>query len=708
MRSSVLSDGANAHNSLIFLMLAFALIISAHMANASGVLSITYTINYVNYYTSSGVKSYVVYSVNVINENSSRVNLVIGFRLPPYSTILYASSGYIVNGDEVYWVLSINPYETITLNVEFQNPLINNYIASFRYLINGSTTLMQVVNSSANTVLNLLINESNSLGLPLTYNAYMPIENNINYYYSPPPTGLVSIGTSDYTYWSGEIPENGSVNLNITLIVANSGNWSAIDLGTLTMTSSIDLYYYLNYLASIINQLNETLLKFENIPYIRPISNNATILLNDIYQLSYLLNTTAALYRQSAYYMNSTRVIESLLLLQVYEMYYALRIEYGVLVRLNSTIPAISTSLRQIMSNLTQLNNEIINLQYEVISDVVYAYGEIEQYNVTLMELIPILEAANDTLAGYYNYLNNVQGNLTNLYNEVNSLNINSNVKAKILNELAKLISDTEEMKRTVLKLEGYVSDAELGVLTASRQLSELAYQLNTRGTAIVITLTNISNTLVKTNQSIYSLYLALNYLSATLNSTTNTLNSTLMSLNSTLLIPRSLYGNLTSIINGLLSVSNQLQNASARLMSLYFNMTGQYILFSMALNQSIEYQRAGVLGEIYRYEAYYEVTKGLYNQYLSNLLVRNSTVSYVVDVIVEQTNEVNLPIVLNSRYILTVLSNITKTSTVSEPSRANKGNLGFLALIITVLTLTTGLLLNKRKYFTNHLVNAP
>ncbi len=691
------------------MLMALAALAVVHMANALSPLSVTYTINFINYYTSSGVKSYVIYSVNLVNENASTVKVTVGFKLPPYSTIVYASSGYFMKGYDVYWNISINPFETVTLNVEFQNPLINSYIINFNYLINGSAGLSQVINGSSGIRLTLLVNASNILGLPLTYNAYLPLQNNVNFYYSPPPTGLVSIGTGDYVYWSGEIPMNGSIELNITFITTGSGNWSAINLGTLTLSSSIDLYYYLNYLSTVINQLNTTMLRLNNIPYIRPISGNATILLNDLYQLSYLLNTTASLYRQSAYYINSTRVIESLLLLQVYEVNYALRAEYGVLSRLNSTIPMVSASLRQIMSNLTQLNNEIINLQYEVISDVVYAYGEIEQYNVTLMELIPILNTANETLAGFYQYLGYVQGNLTNLYDEVNSLNIDGKVKADILGRLSKLIDDVKAMREAVLKLEGYVSEAEMGVVAASRQLSEVAYQLNTRGTAIVVTLTNISNTLVKTNQSVYSLYIALNYLGNVLNSTTTTLNSTLGKLSEALSVPTSLYGNLTNIVNGLLLTSNQLQNASVRLMRIYFNVTGQYILFSTAINQSLQYQRASVLGELYRYEAYYGVARGLYNQYLSNLII-NASPTPTVDIIVEQTSIVNLPIILNTKYISMVLSNITSiNSSISgrDSNRVSSG-LGLYASVAAALALAAGLILNKRKYITGNTAYGP
>ncbi len=692
------------------MLMALAALAVVHMANALSPLSVTYTINFINYYTSSGVKSYVIYSVNLVNENASTVKVTVGFKLPPYSTIVYASSGYFMKGYDVYWNISINPFETVTLNVEFQNPLINSYIINFNYLINGSAGLSQVINGSSGIRLTLLVNASNILGLPLTYNAYLPLQNNVNFYYSPPPTGLVSIGTGDYVYWSGEIPMNGSIELNITFITTGSGNWSAINLGTLTLSSSIDLYYYLNYLSTVINQLNTTMLRLNNIPYIRPISGNATILLNDLYQLSYLLNTTASLYRQSAYYINSTRVIESLLLLQVYEVNYALRAEYGVLSRLNSTIPMVSASLRQIMSNLTQLNNEIINLQYEVISDVVYAYGEIEQYNVTLMELIPILNTANETLAGFYQYLGYVQGNLTNLYDEVNSLNIDGKVKADILGRLSKLIDDVKAMRETVLKLEGYVSEAEMGVVAASRQLSEVAYQLNTRGTAIVVTLTNISNTLVKTNQSVYSLYIALNYLGNVLNSTTTTLNSTLGKLSEALSVPTSLYGNLTNIVNGLLLTSNQLQNASVRLMRIYFNVTGQYILFSTAINQSLQYQRASVLGELYRYEAYYGVARGLYNQYLSNLII-NASPTPTVDIIVEQTSIVNLPIILNTKYISMVLSNITSISpstTSGRDSNRVSSGLGLYASVAAALALAAGLILNKRKYITGNTAYGP
>ena len=695
---------------LELVLVALVALVAVHTANASSPLSVTYTINFINYYTSSGVKSYVVYSVNLVNENASVVKVTVGFKLPPYSTIVYASNGYFMKGYDVYWNVSINPFETVTLNVEFQNPLISGYIINFNYLINGSAGLSQVINGSSGIRLTLLVNASNILGLPLTYNAYLPLQNNINFYYSPPPTGLVSIGTGDYVYWSGEIPMNGSIGLNITFITTGSGNWSAINLGTLTLSSSIDLYYYLSYLSTVINQLNATMLRLNNIPYIRPISGNATILLNDLYQLSYLLNTTAALYRQSAYYINSTRVIESLLLLQVYEVDYALRAEYGVLGKLNSTIPMVSTSLRQIMSNLTQLNNEIINLQYEVISDVVYAYGEIEQYNLTLMELIPILNTANGTLAGFYQYLGYVQGNLTNLYNEINSLDINGKVKADVLGKLSKLINDVEAMRETVLKLEGYVSEAEMGVVAASRQLSEVAYQLNTRGTAIVVTLTNISNTLVKTNQSVYSLYIALNYLGNVLNSTTTTLNSTLGKLNEALSVPTSLYGNLTGIINGLLLTSSQLQNASMRLMNIYFNVTGQYILFSTAINQSLQYQRASVLGELYRYEAYYGVARGMYNQYLSNLII-NASPTPTVDIIVEQTSIVNLPIILNTKYISMVLSNITSISpstTSGRDSNRVSSGLGLYASAAAALALAAGLILNKRKYITGNATYRP
>jgi len=146
------------------------------------------------------------------------------------------------------------------------------------------------------------------------------------------------------------------------------------------------------------------------------------------------------------------------------------------------------------------------------------------------------------------------------------------------------------------------------------------------------------------------------------------------------------------------------------RLMNIYFNVTGQYILFSTAINQSLQYQRASVLGELYRYEAYYGVARGMYNQYLSNLII-NASPTPTVDIIVEQTSIVNLPIILNTKYISMVLSNITSISpstTSGRDSNRVSSGLGLYASVAAALALAAGLILNKRKYITGNATYRP
>jgi len=115
------------------------------------------------------------------------------------------------------------------------------------------------------------------------------------------------------------------------------------------------------------------------------------------------------------------------------------------------------------------------------------------------------------------------------------------------------------------------------------------------------------------------------------------------------------------------------------------------------------------VLGELYRYEAYYGVARGMYNQYLSNLII-NASPTPTVDIIVEQTSIVNLPIILNTKYISMVLSNITSISSSISGRDSNRvsSGLGLYASVAAALALAAGLILNKRKYITGNATYRP
>ena len=669
----------------ILLILALAMV-----ARADGSLSITFTVNTIDQYLGGSWQQYVVYSASISNPQPKEVQLTIGFRIPPYSKILYATNGSYVNGSLVYWRLSLNPYEVAMVEVEFQPQLaMPEGLISFSLLLNGTHEIPQSVNSSIGGRITVSLTMNNTLGLPLTYSVYIPLQNNVNYAYSSEPSGIINIGAGQYAYWSGGIGPNETFKVSIVETFSGS-RWVALDLGTLTFSASIDLNYYMAILNETMLSLNNTLARLSAFSRsFNSVGGNATRLLEGIQELAYALNTTALLYGEAAGYVNSTSIIERLIGLQVSEVFYALMAEYRVLKYLNATVPLVRSSLLNVMGNLTNMNYELIRLQENLTQNMIYTYGVVNRYEAIINGLKAPLSAASGLLGSIESGLSTAYSNLTGLYNYVEGLNLNSTIKARLLDAIASLMGYVKAAQYSVSLMQSYVNYALMSLNTAEAQLNAASSEISSRGAGLVALLTNISNSIVKTNQSIYSLYVALGLVGSVLRNSTNTLNNTLYRLNESLGLSGPVYGNVSSESIGLAKFSQYLSNMSRLLMSLYVNMTGQYLLLNMSLSQALMGQEAQVLAEVSRYRAYYAIANGLYGQYLG-LLVVNSTEPYTVNIVVGQVVSVKMPVVINVNYIYEVLGNLT--STTSGPSHKGSVGLGlaYLALIaLAALSLT-------------------
>ncbi len=122
--------------------------------------SITYTVNYqVTYSPGQGTSASIIYTAQAVSNSSYPQQLIIGFKLPPYSTITYSSGNSTVSGDLVYWNITVPAYGEASVQVQFTNPLysINIIDLNQTLLVNSTSYDSSIINGGNGTLVQLYL-----------------------------------------------------------------------------------------------------------------------------------------------------------------------------------------------------------------------------------------------------------------------------------------------------------------------------------------------------------------------------------------------------------------------------------------------------------------------------------------------------------------------------------------------------------------------
>jgi len=659
--------------------LVFLAIISAGLTLHAG-FSITYTVNYqVTYAPGKGASDVIAYEIQAVSNSSSPQPLVMGFRLPPYSTISYASGNATINGDAVYWSITVPPYGEVSEEIQFTNPLYSINIMNLNESLNVNSTpsYSAVVNGGNGTLIQLQIGLINDAPAPPTTSIYLVKQSGISYTYSETPSGFASLGSTGLIYWE----TGGNYSLSINYIVTNLGPWRSIRLEPVVIVSTLDTGLYSTYLDQAIARLNSTLNQLSNYEEYGALLNNSTKLLSELYGLSTLLNYTANAFRYSAIQVNETMIIERLLQLQAEELRGALQLEYSALSQLNSTIPGLRHSIRQVMSNVSAIIKEINELQRETVSDMIYANGVINAANATLSSAQFTLRQLSATVETQYEALLTTYDNLTTEINYLEALAnesiVNATQRAAILAALsAARTSISTTLGLLLIELGGVrqniaITNSELTTMEA--ELTAVSNELSSRGSQLSSTLTNISDTLSGTNASLHALYLALGYAQLALNSSVAALHAGLMNATSAVNLARPLYGNATGDAAALMRSAAEMENASIGVLRMYLNISTTMLDLRLAINNSIGAQRANASLMIARYKYELSGLNALRREAMHYLII-NATAPYSLDVVITQTYIINLPAIVDEEALLSLLNSSAAVPSAPDMSRGGNG----------------------------------
>lgn len=663
--------------------LVFLVAISIGLTLHAG-FSITYTINYqITYTPGQGASAVITYGIQAVSNSSSSQPLVIGFRLPPYSTISYASGNATINGDVVYWSITVPPYGETSEEVQFTNPLYSINIMNLNesLYVNSTPHYSTVINGGNGTLIQLSIGLINAAPVPPTTSIYLVKQSGLSYTYSEPPSGFASLGSTSLIYWEA----GSNYNLSINYLVTNLGPWRSIRLEPVVIVSTLDTGLYSTYLTQAIARLNSTLSQLSNYEEYGALLNNSTRLLSELYGLSTLLNYTANAFRYSANQVNETMIIERLLQLQAEELREALQLEYLALSQLNSTIPSLRYSIRQVMNNVSNIIREINELQRETVSDMIYANGVINAANSTLSSAQFTLRQLSATVETQYEALLSTYDNLTAEINYlealVNESSINATQRTAILASLsAAKASISTTLGLLLIELNGVrqniaITNSELATMEA--ELTAVGNELSSRGNQLSSTLTNISDTLSGTNASLHILYLALGDAQLALNSSVAALHAGLINATNAVNLAKPLYGNATGDAAALMRSAAEMDNASIGVLHMYLNISTTMLDLRLAINNSIGAQRANTSLMIARYRYELSSLNALRSEAMHYLII-NATEPYSLDVVITQTYIINLPAVVDEEALLSLLN----SSAVSSAPIGNQRGVGAEAIM--------------------------
>jgi len=460
----------------VLLVMIIVILAISSIAHANEAVRGYFVVNYVTYLNPSGQATnyYIEYSLTLYNNEPYPIPLTISIELPQYSSVIYTSPTANVTSNEVTWVVNLQPYSEETLEVRFKPIYTVLPIASLDYqvLVNGTPVNTTIINSGVGTKINLLTNITNLLPFPTMTTISLTRQSGLYYEYNITPTITQNILGYEVDYWLFSTSNNTSFGLG--MVVEDLGPWHSIRVNPVGVQVSIDLNQSINSLRGAIDELNATINQLSALSSsVINASSTANNYTAQFLQLIALLNQTSNVLGASAYLINSTLLVESLLQAQLIELKIALTAGGQVLGTEANVISQLRSSLNPIVGNEQSYINALNTLKNDL--------SQIEKFtnNSTLdAEINNTINAINQ-VENLIIMLNQVYNNLGEVQSEISSTQAQVNQAVEGLNYAIYAANESEALIISISK-SLYLLHNELNNLTnqlLSTYLGMASYQ---------------------------------------------------------------------------------------------------------------------------------------------------------------------------------------------------------------------------------------
>ena len=460
----------------VLLVMIIVILAISSIAHANETVRGYFVVNYVTYLNPSGQATnyYIEYSLTLYNNEPYPIPLTISIELPQYSSVIYTSPTANVTSNEVTWVVNLQPYSEETLEVRFKPIYTVLPIASLDYqvLVNGTPVNTTIINGGVGTRINLLTNITNLLPFPTMTTISLTRQSGLYYEYNITPTITQNVLGYEVDYWLFSTSNNTSFGLG--MVVEDLGPWHSIRVNPVGVQVSIDLNQSINSLRGAIDELNATINQLSALSSsVINASSTANNYTAQFLQLIALLNQTSNVLGASAYLINSTLLVESLLQAQLIELKIALTAGGQVLGTEANVISQLRSSLNPIVGNEQSYINALNTLKNDL--------SQIEKFtnNSTLdAEINNTINAINQ-VENLIIMLNQVYNNLGEIQSEISSTQAQVNQAVEGLNYAIYAANESEALIISISK-SLYLLHNELSNLTnqlLSTYLGVASYQ---------------------------------------------------------------------------------------------------------------------------------------------------------------------------------------------------------------------------------------
>jgi prefoldin subunit 5 len=460
----------------VLLVMIIVILAISSIAHANEAVRGYFVVNYVTYLNPSGQATnyYIEYSLTLYNNEPYPIPLTISIELPQYSSVIYTSPTANVTSNEVTWIVNLQPYSEETLEVRFKPIYTVLPIASLDYqvLVNGTPVNTTIINGGVGTRINLLTNITNLLPFPTMTTISLTRQSGLYYEYNITPTITQNVLGYEVDYWLFSTSNNTSFGLG--MVVEDLGPWHSIRVNPVGVQVSIDLNQSINSLRGAIDELNATINQLSALSSsVINASSTANNYTAQFLQLIALLNQTSNVLGASAYLINSTLLVESLLQAQLIELKIALTAGGQVLGTEANVISQLRSSLNPIVGNEQSYINALNTLKNDL--------SQIEKFtnNSTLdAEINNTINAINQ-VENLIIMLNQVYNNLGEIQSEISSTQAQVNQAVEGLNYAIYAANESEALIISISK-SLYLLHNELSNLTnqlLSTYLGVASYQ---------------------------------------------------------------------------------------------------------------------------------------------------------------------------------------------------------------------------------------
>ena len=460
----------------VLLVMIIVILAISSIAHANEAVRGYFVVNYVTYLNPSGQATnyYIEYSLTLYNNEPYPIPLTISIELPQYSSVIYTSPTANVTSNEVTWIVNLQPYSEETLEVRFKPIYTVLPIASLDYqvLVNGTPVNTTIINGGVGTRINLLTNITNLLPFPTMTTISLTRQSGLYYEYNITPTITQNVLGYEVDYWLFSTSNNTSFGLG--MVVEDLGPWHSIRVNPMGVQVSIDLNQSINSLRGAIDELNATINQLSALSSsVINASSTANNYTAQFLQLIALLNQTSNVLGASAYLINSTLLVESLLQAQLIELKIALTAGGQVLGTEANVISQLRSSLNPIVGNEQSYINALNTLKNDL--------SQIEKFtnNSTLdAEINNTINAINQ-VENLIITLNQVYNNLGEIQSEISSTQAQVNQAVEGLNYAIYAANESEALIISISK-NLYLLHNELNNLTnqlLSTYLGMASYQ---------------------------------------------------------------------------------------------------------------------------------------------------------------------------------------------------------------------------------------